>query len=80
MNTQRTKFGAVIGRDVRIGVNASIMPGVKIGKGSFVGAGVTLDKDLLNNKFCMGKTEYIVMDNTRNIGKNTRDEFRHKLP
>lgn len=80
VNTQRTKFGAVIGRDVRIGVNASIMPGVKIGKGSFVGAGVMLDKDLLDNKFCMGKTEYIVMDNTRNIGKNTRDEFRQKLP
>ncbi len=79
VNTRKKKFGAVIGRNVRIGVNASVMPGVKIGGGSFVGAGVILDKDLPDNKFCMGKIEYIVIDNTRKTEKNTRDEFRQKL-
>ena len=42
----KNKLGVMIGMHVRIGVNASIMPGIKIGKGSFVGSGVVLDRDL----------------------------------
>ena len=50
--TGRIKFGAVIGSHVRVGVNASLMPGLLIGQDSFIGSGVVLAENLLENKFC----------------------------
>lgn len=46
MNTKRTKLGAILGRGARVGVNASLMPGVKIGSGAFVGPGVVQYSDM----------------------------------
>ena len=46
VNTKRTKLGAIIGKNVRIGVNTSIMPGVKIGSNSMVGAGLVVSRDI----------------------------------
>jgi len=64
VNTERVKLGAIIGSNVRIGVNASLMPGIKIGEKSFVGPSVVLDKDLLERKYCMLKSNnYIVKEN-----------------
>ncbi len=77
--TGRSKLGAIIGRDVRIGVNASIMPGVKIGAGSFVGAGVVLDRDLPDETYCSTKPGYEVKKNTRAITPHQREEFKKKL-
>jgi len=45
-NTKRTKLGAIIGKNVRFGVNTSIMPGVKIGSNSMVGAGLVVSRDI----------------------------------
>lgn len=47
----RKKLGAIIGDDVKIGINASIMPGVKIGSGCRIGAGVVVERDLKKNTF-----------------------------
>ena len=49
INTRRTKLGALIGKNVRIGVNTSIMPGVKIGSDSIVGAGLVVNHDIPND-------------------------------
>lgn len=49
INTRRTKLGALIGKNVRIGVNTSIMPGVKIGRDSMIGAGLVVDHDIPND-------------------------------
>ena len=46
MNSKRTKLGAIIGSHVRIGVNTSIMPGIKIGTNSMIGAGLRIDRDI----------------------------------
>lgn len=46
VNTQRTKLGAMIGKNVRVGVNTSIMPGVKIGHDSMIGAGLVVNRDI----------------------------------
>lgn len=78
INTQRTKLGAIIGKNVRIGVNTSVMPGVKIGAGSFVGSGMVIDHDLPENKFVTGKTE-IVIKNNKFQEKKSREEFRNKI-
>jgi len=51
INTKRFKFGAVLAQNVRVGVNASLMPGISVGSSSFVGSGIVLNKNLDNNKY-----------------------------
>lgn len=76
--TGRNKLGAMIGKGVRIGVNASIMPGVSIGQNSFVGSGVVLEKDLPEDSFCMMKPAYTITKN-RTSAPASRDEFKKKI-
>jgi serine acetyltransferase len=55
------------------------MPGVKIGAGSFIGAGVTVSEDIPENKFVvMGKTSLAMSDNTKSAS-SSRDEFRKAI-
>lgn len=80
IDTGKLKLGAVVGRNVRIGVNSSVMPGVKIGKNSFLGAGVVLDKDLPDNKFCSLKGRgYTICDNKAFTSPETRSKIVRKL-
>ncbi len=44
------KFGAIIGNDCKTGVNASIVPGVRVGPNSIIGPQVCLTEDLEPNK------------------------------
>ena len=69
INSNRNKLGMIVGTDVRFGVNSAIMPGVKIGSGSFVGPGVILAKDLPENKICLVKQEHLIKDNKNKIIK-----------
>lgn len=46
VNTRRKKLGAVLGEDVRTGINVSIFPGVKIGRGVWIGPGAIIDRDV----------------------------------
>lgn len=79
IGTQRNKLGAVIGKNVRIGVNTSIMPGVRIGTESFIGAGVVLDRDVLQNKFVRVRQSHIVMNNRTPGVTGKRHEFRKAI-
>lgn len=78
IDSQRNKLGVMIGKNVRIGINASIMPGVKIGSGSLIGSGVLLEEDIPENKFVCAKTELIIKDNIQQVSGN-REEFKKKL-
>ena len=75
----RNKLGSVVGKDVRIGVNASIMPGIKIGRGSFIGAGVVLAKDLPEEMYCTVKNSLTVVRNNSSVASKERAEFRKQL-
>jgi len=46
MDTGLQKLGAIVGKGARIGVNASLMPGVKIGTNAVVGPAVVLYSDV----------------------------------
>lgn len=78
MNTGRTKLGSLIAKDVRIGVNVSVMPGIKIGSNSFIGAGITLDKDVPADSFCTAASSYTIKKNTARISKD-RDQYKAKI-
>lgn len=80
ISTQRNKCGALIGSHVRIGVNVSIMPGVKIGSHTSIGAGITVAEDVEDQSFCVGKQpSYIVKKNIRKADASAREQFRAKI-
>ena len=79
IDTHRNRLGVIIGSNVRIGINASIMPCIKIGGGSFIGGGVLLDRDVPNNSFVKAKTSYEIRKNKFDITKTSRENFRKEI-
>lgn len=51
VNTGRRKLGSILGDNVRTGVGALLMPGIKVGNDSWVGAGTIVEHDLPANSF-----------------------------
>lgn len=79
IDTGKNKLGAMIGNNVRIGVNTSIMPGIKIGQNSFIGAGIVVESDVEDGKFMFLKNGTLTtVDNTKQVAVS-RDEFRKAL-
>jgi len=79
ISSYSNKLGALIGKFVRIGVNTSIMPGVKIGRGTFIGSGMVIDKDIPDDSYCIQKSSYTIIRNKKTVAGVSRDEFRKKL-
>ena len=79
VDTGYDKLGAIVGRGCRIGVNASLMPGVRVGPDSFVGPQVCLHKDLRANKRVLPKSRYYVQDNETRLDEGKRQEFLRRL-
>lgn len=46
VDTGKRKLGIVLGDDVKTGINALFMPGVKVGNGSWIGPNVTIYRDV----------------------------------
>ena len=49
VDSGRTKLGAVLGDDVKAGINVLFMPGVKVGNNSWIGPNVVVYRDLAAN-------------------------------
>ncbi|NJE46342.1 glucose-1-phosphate thymidylyltransferase [Thermococcus sp. GR7] len=58
----RRKLGAIIGHNVKVGINVTIYPGRKIGSNSFVGPGVVVDKNIPSNSLVVVRQEKVVME------------------
>lgn len=56
------KFGAIIGDNVVIGINASVMPGTRIGEGSMISPGCVIDQDIPPNSNVSVKQELSITD------------------
>lgn len=61
-NTGLNKLGVIMGQKCRVGINASLMPGIRVGKGAHVGAHVCLRADLPAGKMAVPLGEYGVVD------------------
>jgi UDP-N-acetylglucosamine diphosphorylase/glucosamine-1-phosphate N-acetyltransferase len=57
VDTGRRKLGAILGDNVRTGINALLMPGVKVGANSWIGANFTVQKDVPANTLMLLKQE-----------------------
>ena len=79
VTTGRNKLGVLVGKHVRIGVNASIMPGIKVGMNSFIGSGVILDKDLPEESYCVAKEAYTTTRNRTTVEQSDRSKFKSKI-
>jgi bifunctional UDP-N-acetylglucosamine pyrophosphorylase/glucosamine-1-phosphate N-acetyltransferase len=49
VDSGRKKLGAVLGDGAKTGINVSIFPGVKIGRGAWIGPGAIVDRDVPSN-------------------------------
>jgi UDP-N-acetylglucosamine diphosphorylase / glucose-1-phosphate thymidylyltransferase / UDP-N-acetylgalactosamine diphosphorylase / glucosamine-1-phosphate N-acetyltransferase / galactosamine-1-phosphate N-acetyltransferase len=79
VDTGYDKLGAIVGRGCRIGVNASLMPGVRVGPDSFVGPQVCLRQDVAANKMVLLESQYQVTDNETRLDEGKRRELLRKL-
>jgi len=58
----RHKLGAIVGHNVKVGINVSIYPGRKIGSKSFIGPGVIVDHNVPPNSLVVVRQEKLVME------------------
>lgn len=58
----RRKMGAIIGHNVKTGINVTIYPGRKIGSNSFIGPGVIVDKNVPPNVLVVAKQEKEIIE------------------
>jgi len=79
VDTGYDKLGAIMGRGCRIGVNASLMPGVRVGPDSFVGPQVCLHEDLGANKMVLLESRYHIEDNKTTLDEGKRQELLRGL-
>jgi len=79
VDTGYDKLGAIIGRGCRIGVNASLMPGVRVGPDCFVGPQVCLREDLAANKMILLESRYQITDNETRLDEGKRRALLDKL-
>jgi len=79
IDTGRNKLGAMIGENVRIGVNASTMPGIKIGGNSFIAAGLVVSCDIPEGSFVRPTgVGFVIKPNTK-AASTSREGFRKTL-
>jgi bifunctional UDP-N-acetylglucosamine pyrophosphorylase/glucosamine-1-phosphate N-acetyltransferase len=79
INTGRDKLGAIIGDNCKTGINASLMPGVKIGPHSVVGSHVCLTEDLEPEKMIQSEPHYRTQPNPLKLDEAKRKELKEKL-
>jgi len=79
VDTGRDKLGAIIGDDCKTGINASVMPGIKIGPNSIVGSHVCLALDLGPGKIILSEPRYRTLSNPVEQVEAKRKELMEKL-
>ncbi|KON34128.1 MAG: hypothetical protein AC479_01780 [miscellaneous Crenarchaeota group-6 archaeon AD8-1] len=63
IDTKRRKLGAIIGDDVKTGIHAVLLPGVKVGNNSWIGVKYVVERDLPSNSYA------ILKQNQKNLKK-----------
>jgi len=72
------KLGIIVGKNSRIGINASLMPGILIGQNCFVGPSLVLSQNLQNNSSCFLKQPLSISSNSSQVQAD-RQNFREKI-
>jgi bifunctional UDP-N-acetylglucosamine pyrophosphorylase/glucosamine-1-phosphate N-acetyltransferase len=59
VDSKRKKLGAIMGDRVKTGIHTSIMPGVRIGSGSVIGAGALVNSDVGSEERIIVKQSFV---------------------
>ncbi|MHA1198362.1 MAG: bifunctional sugar-1-phosphate nucleotidylyltransferase/acetyltransferase [Candidatus Heimdallarchaeaceae archaeon] len=57
-DSRRRKLGVIIGEGVETGIGVLLMPGIKIGQGSWIGAGTIVNENIPENSMFYGTQKY----------------------
>lgn len=69
-NSRRNKLGLITGDNIRVGINTSFMPGVKIGSDSMVGAHLNIGQDIPAGSFVKGSGSQLdIRQNQKEVGR-----------
>jgi acetyltransferase-like isoleucine patch superfamily enzyme len=79
VDTGLDKFGTIMGTGSKTGINASILPGTRVGPNSFVGPHVCLTKDLAPNKMAVMEPRYRVIDKEIDLDVKKKQKLMKKL-
>lgn len=79
MGTGTNKFGLICGENIRIGINTSFHPGIKIGSNTIIGAGLVIGQDIEEGKFVKGKVALEIRDNNAKLDPEKRGEMKGRL-
>lgn len=65
VQSRRNKLGPILGSDIRVGVQTSLMPGVRVGSNTMITSGLVIAEDIEAGKFVSGgKMELTIKENT----------------
>jgi len=77
--TGTNKWGLVTGDHIRVGVNTSFMPGVRVGSESYIGAGIVVAEDIPYKSFVRGDWDLKIDENKGTFSSEMREKMRKKL-
>lgn len=77
--TGRNKLGPLLGSHIRVGVQTSLMPGIRVGSNTMITSGLVIGEDVETSKYVSGKMELKIQDNRAVLNKNAREEMKKKL-
>jgi bifunctional UDP-N-acetylglucosamine pyrophosphorylase/glucosamine-1-phosphate N-acetyltransferase len=78
-DTNTNKFGLICGKNVRFGINTSIMPGVRVYEDCFIGAGLVIPYDIPKKSYVKGKIELEIKENKSSADMKSRENIKKKL-
>lgn len=63
VRTEKEKLGAIVGAQVRTGIGVLLNPGVKVGRRTYLGPGLIVDRDIGEHQMLLVKQEIIAREN-----------------
>ena len=78
LDSGQNKLGLITGNNIRVGINTSFMPGVKIGSDCFIGAGIVIAQDIPAGSFVRGEQSLKISPN-RAVASDDRSQFKKKI-
>lgn len=78
-DSRRNKLGPIFGDNIRVGVQTSIMPGVRIGSNTIITSGLTIAQDIEAGKFVKGRYELEISENRATLDPSAREDMKGNL-
>ena len=75
----RNKLGPILGSHIRVGVQTSLMPGIRVGSNTQITSGLVIAQDIESDKFVSGKIELDIKDSRATLNKSARAEMKKKF-